>query len=77
MLSTIDNPYDPFTQWNEWYAWDVASGYNSCGLLARISSFSLELSEAQQEQALSDAIDEIVKENVLGVSIKVTKNVEA
>lgn len=76
MLSTIDNPYDPFTQWDDWFAFDTAAGYHSSGLLARITKTSHELTEAQLEKEIENAIDEIVRENVLGVSIKVSKEVE-
>lgn len=76
MLTTVDNPYDPFTQFDEWYVWDEAAGYATCGLLARIAISSDELSEADQELALVDAIDEIVRENVTGMHKKVTANTE-
>lgn len=36
MLTTEDNPFDPRTHYQQWYAWDVAQGYNTCALLARI-----------------------------------------
>lgn len=71
MLTTVDNPYDPSTQFDEWYAFDTAAGYNTTSLLARIVKTSDELSEADQDAALEDAIDEIVKENVSGVHRKV------
>jgi hypothetical protein len=74
MLTTTDNPYNPFTQFDEWYTWDEASGYHSTGLLARVVVTSDDLSESQQSQAIEDAIDEVVKENVLGVYRKVTIN---
>lgn len=67
MLTTIDNPYDPYTHWSEWYAYDEAAGYHSSGLLARITKSSQELSETDQNLAISDAIDEIIQENVLGI----------
>jgi hypothetical protein len=71
MLTTVDNPYDPFTHYSEWYAWDTAAGYNTCGLLARIVVTSDDLSETDQDAAIEEAIDEIVKENVSGVHRKV------
>lgn len=71
MLSTIDNPFNPFTQYKEWNAWDIASGYHTNSFLARIANLSDELSDADYELALEQAIDEIVSENVLGVHIKV------
>ena len=45
MLTTFDNPYDPFTQFDEWFHFDMEKGYNSCEYLARISRTSEELSE--------------------------------
>ena len=71
MLTTVDNPFDPFTQWDEWYAWDMNAGYHTPGLLARIARVSNDLSEADQYLAIQQAIDEIVRENVLGVHRKV------
>jgi hypothetical protein len=71
MLTTVDNPYNPSTQFDEWYEFDVAAGYNTTSLLARIVKTSDELSEADQDAALEDAIDEIVKENVSGMHRKI------
>lgn len=71
MLTTVDNPYDPWTQWDEWFAWDAAAGYHTPGLLARVARTSDDLSEADQSLAIQQAIDEIVQENVLGIFRKV------
>lgn len=76
MLSTIDNPFDPFTQFNEWLAYDIRLGYNTSGFLARVAKVSNDLSSTDQAQAIQDAIDEIVEENVLGVWRKVTRKEE-
>lgn len=70
MLTTIDNPFDPFTRFDEWNVWDQSHGYNSLSLLARVVKTSDELSEADQNQAINDAIDEIVSENVSGMHTK-------
>jgi len=71
MLTTMDNPFDPWTQWDEWFAWDLNAGYNTPGLLARVARTSTNLSEADQSFAIQQAIDEIVRENVSGVHRKV------
>lgn len=71
MLTTVDNPYDPFTQYDEWYEFDAASGYHTPSLLARVVQTSDELSEADQSVAIEQAIDEIVSENISGVHRKV------
>jgi hypothetical protein len=71
MLTTVDNPYDPFKQFDEWYAWDESAGYHTSSFLARIVKTSDELSDADQSLAIEQAIDEIVRENVSGVYRKV------
>lgn len=73
MLTTVDNPYNPFTEFDEWYRFDTSAGYNTVGLLARVVRTSDELSDAQQSTAIEDAIDEIVTENVSGMHKKVTE----
>lgn len=74
MLSTIDNPWNPFTHWDEWYAFDEAAGYHSTALLARVAVSSNELSEYDQELEVTNAINEIVRENVSGMHRKVTRD---
>jgi hypothetical protein len=71
MLTTMDNPYDPFTEFTEWYRYDTAAGYHTSAFLARIVRTSDALSPPDQELAIEQAIDEIVKENVLGIYKKV------
>lgn len=74
MLTTLDNPYDPFTQFDEWYLYDVLSGYNTCAYLARVVITSDELSEADQDLALEQGMDEIMRENILGIYRKVSQD---
>lgn len=73
MITTLDNPFNPFTQFDEWYNFDVSKGYNTCGYLARIAKSSDELSEQDESLAIDSAIDEILSLNLTGNYIKVTK----
>ena len=75
MLSTIDNPFNPFDDYPAWLAYDRALGYDTSGFLGRIALFSDDLSEADQHAAIEVAIDEIVKENVTGTYVKVTRKI--
>ena len=72
-LSTIDNPWNPFDHFNEWYAFDLSHGHGTLALLDRVLITSNELSEADQQVAYETAIDEIVKENFSGFHVKVYK----
>lgn len=74
MLTTIDNPFDPFTQYDEWFAYDSQHEYHSPSLLARIVGVSDELSDVEQSHSIELAIDEIVEHNVSGMHIKVSKD---
>lgn len=73
MLTTIDNPFSPFDNFSAWYAYDVASGYHTSSFLARIVKQSDELSDADLQLAIDEAIEEIVRDNISGVHIKVQK----
>lgn len=65
-LTTLDNPYDYFTQFDEWYAFDIEKGYNTCNYLARIALTSTDMSEKDYAKAVEDAVDEIVRLNITG-----------
>lgn len=67
MLTTVDNPYDPFTQFDDWYRFDEQSGYHTTGYLARITISSNELSDADQSLAIEQAIEEAVEQNINGM----------
>ena len=75
MLTTVDNPFDPFTQFDEWYAWDTRAGYHTLSLLARVTRSSDEHSDADREQAEEAGIDEVVLYNVSGMHRKVERRI--
>ena len=71
MLTTIDNPYDPFEEFDQWYSYDMDAGYNTCAYLARVSFTSDSLSDKENEQEIERAIDEIIKYDFMNIYIKV------
>ena len=73
MLSTIDNPFNPFTEWDDWYNYDSSHGYYTPALLDRVVFTSEELSDADQDLAIEWGIDEIIEEDVLGLYVKVVE----
>jgi len=76
MITTVDNPYDPFTEFDKWYTWDTSKGYHSSAYLARVVVSSEALSEADQMMDIEKAIDEIVLLDPLDVYSKVSKDVQ-
>lgn len=75
MLTTSDNPFDPFEQFDEWFAFDESKGYNTCGYLARIANTSPDLPDNLNDLEIEAAIDEICRINVLGLYEKVVKEI--
>lgn len=65
-LTTEDNPYDPFDEFEEWFNFDVTHGYHTCAYLARVTTTSTDLTEADQLEATNEAIEEILELNLTG-----------
>ena len=73
MLTTIDNPFDPFEQFDSWFLFDVEKGYNSCDYLGRIAKTSEQLSDDENNKEIERAIDEIIKYDFTNTFKKVSK----
>lgn len=73
MLSTIDNPFNPFEQFDEWCTFDETNGYHTLALLGRVAKVSDDLSEADYNEAAEFAMREIVETNASGVHILVAR----
>ena len=71
MLTTIDNPFDPFDQFDSWYRFDLDKGYDSCSYLSRIARTSDQLSDKENEREIERAIDEIIRLDFLNIYKKV------
>lgn len=71
-ITTIDNPYDPFKEFDKWFLYDTTEkGYNTCGLLARIAKTSSDLSDEENNEEIERAIDEIIRYDIFNRYIKV------
>lgn len=70
-LTTFDNPWNPFTQFDSWFLFDVEKGYNSCAYLARIAKTSEQLTDEENNEAIESAIDEIIKHDFMNIYKKV------
>lgn len=75
MLTTFDNPFDPFEQFVAWFLFDVEKGYNTCSYLARIVQLSDDLSQKETDDEIERAIDDIIKNDFLNIYKKVKREV--
>ena len=73
MLTTFDNPYDPFEQFLPWFLFDSEKGYNSCAYLGRIARTSDALSEEENNREVERAINEIIKYDFMNIYKKVKR----
>lgn len=73
MLTTIDNPYNPFDEFDSWLMFDKENDYNTCEYLARIAKLAQDFSTKEEETEIERAMDEIVIMNPLGIYKKVTR----
>lgn len=76
MLTTNDNPFDPFEDFASWYVYDSKEGYNSCGLLSIMAETSDAYSDDENKFIIEDAIDTIIQDDPLKIYKKITKEVE-
>ena len=73
MLTTIDNPYDPFEQFESWLLFDKDQGYNTCEYLARLVHLTDDMSQQEEEEEYERAMDEIIFLNPLNIYKKVVR----
>lgn len=60
-ITTKDNPYSPFAQFDDWFHYDILAEYNTCAYLASLWQGSTDASEFDQFNSLQLAIDELVE----------------
>lgn len=70
-LTTVDNPFNPFDDFDSWFRFDCDKGYNSCAYLDRIAHTSDQLSDEENSKEIERAIDEIIKYDFMNVYRKV------
>jgi hypothetical protein len=60
MLTTYDNPYNPFEQFDAWFKYDMRMHYNTCGLLASKTISASTFGDRLDNQRTEEAMDEII-----------------
>lgn len=60
MLTTYDNPYNPFTDFSRWLVFDNLHGYNCCAYVDRVAATSTGFTDRENNQAIEAAIDSLI-----------------
>lgn len=61
MLTTFDNPYNPFVDFVSWYMFDCEMQYNTCSRLARIANIDSEMTQKEIDEEKERAMRIITK----------------
>ena len=71
MLTTFDNPFDPFEDFTSWFMFDAEKGYYTCSLLARIADTTNDMTQKEVDEEIERAIDKIIEYDFMNVYKKV------
>lgn len=61
MLTTFDNPYNPFVDFTSWYMFDCEQEHFTCSRLARIAEINNEMTEKEVNEEKERAMKLITK----------------
>ena len=67
LLTTFDNPYDPFTQNALWMLFDKEKGYNTLEYLGRVIKLTPEMTQKEENEAYDLAVDTIIANDFLNI----------
>ena len=73
-ITTTDNPYDPFTEFDKWFDFDVEKGYYTCSKLARLSNITEDMTDKELIEEEQRAIDRLIEIDPLDIYKKIKKN---
>ena len=71
MLTTLDNPFNPFDDFKSWFMYDCEKGHNTSSRLARIANLNSEMSQKEKDEEMERAMDLIIKYDFEDKFIKV------
>ena len=72
-ITTVDNPFDPIDDFDQWFSFDEEKGYHTCSYLARIARVTDTMSDEEVSEEVERAIDEILDHDFLGIYKKVKR----
>lgn len=75
-ITTTDNPYDPFDDYNHWLQFDIDKGYYTSSSLARLTHLTDDMTQKEEDDEVERAIDRLIEIDPLDLYIKVTREVK-
>ena len=72
-ITKIDNPFNPFDDFNSWFMFDVEKGYYTSSKLARLTKTTDDMTQKEELEEIERAIDRLIEIDPLDLYIKVTR----
>ena len=76
MLTTFDNPFNPFDNFDSWLLFDKEKGYDSCERLARLLQITDDMSQVEIERERIRAIDRLIELDFTNTFTRVTRSAQ-
>ena len=73
MLTTFDNPFNPFDQFDAWQMFDIEKGYQTSERLAKVVKLSDEMSQKEEDEEIERGINVIIQNDILNIYKRVTE----
>lgn len=71
--TTIDNPFNPFDDFDSWFQFDVEKGYYTSSKLARLTHLTDDMTEKEENEEVERAVNRLIEIDPLDIYIKVTQ----
>lgn len=72
-ITTIDNPFNPFVDFDNWFLFDVEKNYYTLSKLARLSKVTDSMSSKEEAKEVERAIERLIEIDPLDLYVKVYK----
>lgn len=71
MLTTLDNPFDPFEDFTAWYKFDLEKDHQTSSRIARLAQLDPEMSQKEMDEEQMRAMEFIFDHDLEGKYVKV------
>ena len=74
MLTTIDNPYNPYKDYKLWWDWDRRHLYNTAEYLAFVDGYAegIQTTDVEAEDSIEESIDWILANDDLHIYARIS-----
>lgn len=71
--TTIDNPFNPFEDFDSWFMFDTENGYYTSSKLARLTKLTDDMTQKEENEEVERAVDRLIEIDPLDIYIKIVR----